>query len=480
MKRFHSTVPLVMCALALGACKERHADGDAGHAHGDGAAPAAQTPAMSNRVDIPAAVRSNLGITFATVERRNVASTLRVPGRFELQPSARREYRTMLPGRVEILVNQYQSVEQGTPLYRIDSPRWRDLQEQIAAAESALAQASAKLESMEPLRAAHRKHEESLTTKVALWTQRLEQLKTVRAAGGGSAKELAEVQGTLNATQAELAEIIEKDAELESRERELMAEAKGLRVRVDLLLESAAAYSGMSVADLLKPEAAVAARPVWRAMSALEVRSSGPGVVEALAASTGAMLDQTGLVLSTVRPGEVRFRAKALQSDLAKLRDGLKVLIVPPTGGAPASGSGLAASLTLGLVADADERTIDLLATPQGSGTSASWARAGVAGFMEVTLAGGSEELAIPLACVARDGVTPIIFRRDPANADKAIRLEADLGITDGRWVVVNSGVKQGDQIVLEGVYPLMLATSGSMPKGGHFHSDGTYHEGKD
>ena len=49
-------------------------------------------PAATNRIDIPAIVRRNLGITFATVEARNVARTIRVPGRFELSPEARREY----------------------------------------------------------------------------------------------------------------------------------------------------------------------------------------------------------------------------------------------------------------------------------------------------------------------------------------------------------------------------------------------------
>ena len=42
--------------------------------------------ADTNRIDIPATVRSNLGITFASVERRRVDSTIRVPGAFELQP----------------------------------------------------------------------------------------------------------------------------------------------------------------------------------------------------------------------------------------------------------------------------------------------------------------------------------------------------------------------------------------------------------
>jgi hypothetical protein len=97
-----------------------------------------------------------------------------------------------------------------------------------------------------------------------------------------------------------------------------------------------------------------------------------------------------------------------------------------------------------------------------------------------VTNGSGGEELAIPLRCVARDGARAIIFRRDPANPDKAIRMEADLGLDDGRWVVIRSGVAEGNEIVLDGVYQLMVATSGTITKGGHFHPDGTFHEGED
>ena len=75
-----------------------------------------------------------------------------------------------------------------------------------------------------------------------------------------------------------------------------------------------------------------------------------------------------------------------------------------------------------------------------------------------------------------RDGTKPIVFRRDPKDANKAIRLEADLGVDDGRWIVVKSGVKEGDEIVVAGNFQLMLATSGTAAKGGHFHSDGTFH----
>jgi len=86
-----------------------------GGAHDDHAAED-HTPAVTNRIDIPSSVRSNLGISFVRVERRQVQKTLRVPGRFEYQPSARREYRTPLPGRVDLLVDQYERVEAGAVL----------------------------------------------------------------------------------------------------------------------------------------------------------------------------------------------------------------------------------------------------------------------------------------------------------------------------------------------------------------------------
>jgi hypothetical protein len=41
---------------------------------------------------------------------------------------------------------------------------------------------------------------------------------------------------------------------------------------------------------------------------------------------------------------------------------------------------------------------------------------------------------------------------------------------------VVNSGVKEGDEVVLEGVYELKLAGGGKATGGGHFHADGTWH----
>jgi hypothetical protein len=46
--------------------------------------------------------------------------------------------------------------------------------------------------------------------------------------------------------------------------------------------------------------------------------------------------------------------------------------------------------------------------------------------------------------------------------------------------VQIESGVKPGDEVVLDGVYQLLAASSASVQKGGHFHADGTFHEGED
>ena len=109
-----------------------------------------------------------------------------------------------------------------------------------------------------------------------------------------------------------------------------------------------------------------------------------------------------------------------------------------------------------------------------------SWAKAGVSAQLEIITEETSvAQLAIPLAAVQQDGLDLIIFRRNPKKPNEAIRLEADLGLNDGRWVAVLSGLKDGDEVVLDGGFQLMLATSGSIQKGGHFHSDGTFHEGE-
>lgn len=451
----------------------------------------AESSAPSNRVEIPETVRRNLGITFSKVEARPVAQTIRVPGQFELQPEARREYRTMLAGRVELLVKQFDAVEPDQPLYRLSSTEWRELQEKLNEAESSMRQAEARTAAIGPLMAAHRKHEESLRTSVDLWEKRVEQLDQTRTSGVVTLDEYTAAQTTLAANRSGLAEVMEKEAELEGQRIETEAQLDAARSRIRLLLATASTVLGVDEEHLLKlcdpaphdsgshhhQGSASQPSPAWREIDVVEVRATRAGLVDRLELTNGSWATSGSLVLSTIEPDKLRFRAQGMQSDLGRLKDGLPALIVPPKSGSISLQDTMEGDLRIGLTADSQERTLDLLVVPQ---KMAAWARPGVSAHLEITAAGGQNEMAIPLSSVIQDGLAKIIFRRDPQNPDQAIRMEADLGIDDGRWVVINSGVREGDEVVLDGVYQLMIATSGSVEKGGHFHSDGTFHAGKD
>lgn len=446
----------------------------------------------TNRIAVPQSVRSNLGITFARVEYRPVAQTIRIPGRFDYVPEARREYRTMLDGRVEILVRQFDAVKPGMPMYRLSSPQWRELQEKLSDAESTIKQTEARVASIPLLIAAHRRHEEILEESISLWEERVAQLQASQGSGVVTANEVTNVQATLAEQRAELAEILEKEADLEGQIVAAQAEHDAAHGRFRLLIATASTLLGMDENELASPyklgehlhtgihrhEDPVERRQArWEQINEVTVSATGEGIIESLALTNGAWATGGALVVTVVDPRRLRFHAMAMQSDLGSLSEGLPAKIVPPRGGSLESQKSMEAILTIGMIADPQGRTVELVAVPK---EPAPWARAGIAAHLEVVTAGGQEELAVPLSCVIQDGLTKVFFRRDPNNPDQVIRMEADLGIDDGRWVVVESGVREGDEVVGDGVYQLMVATSGTIQKGGHFHADGTFHSEED
>ena len=459
---------LLLAILALQGC------GDSRPETADTFSDSAHTETPTNRVAIPSAVRANLGITFATVERRKIQDTLRAPGKFEYLPSAKREYRTMLSGKIELLVHQFEKVDQGTPLYRIDSPQWREMQQTIAGYVSTVQQLEAKMEMFHPLFLAHDQHEYSIKINVDMWEERIKKLEAIQAAGGGSLREFTSARAAYATARAELADLREKDAQLDASYAETVAALRAAKATVEIALESAASMLDIHIPDD-NPH-------WWREISSVEVAATTRGIVELLNVTNGSWADSQTNVLTVVQPDKLRFHASGLQSDLGVLRDGLQVNIVPPTptsaGNAVELQNTMHGTLQLGLNGDANDRTIDLYVTPD---SLSSWARPGVTAQLEIiTDSTRSPELSIPLSAVQQDGLTQIIFRRSPDNPNEAIRLEADLGLDDGRWIAILSGLADGDEVVLDGGFQLMLATSGSIQKGGHFHSDGTFHEAED
>lgn len=441
----------ILPLLFLCACVRQ--DGGAPASHADESA----SDAPTDRLELSSQVRSNLGITFAAVEVRSVADTIRIPGSFELEPRARSEYRMALDGRVQLLVDQYDRVEEGALLYRYQSPTWPELLHEIVTGEQAMATARAAI-------AVQEAWIEEVTTELGLLRERLAALR-------GADVKRADLEldaARLEARQPRLA------AELESA-RTALANAERTREHA---LHRAAIAADMTEAQLLEEvEVAGETVPRYSTIDWIEVRASSAGVVERLAATDRSFVESAQLVLSLVDPDRVRFHALALQADLPRLEEAESARIVPPGASGRDPNEGAEAELVITLEAHPMERTIGLFATPTAK---ASWIRPGVAAFLEVVVASEREDtLAIPRSSVVRDGLQHVFFRRNPAMPDEVIRVEADLGLSDGRWIAVHSGLMRGDQVVLDGVYELKLAMEqgGSTQQGGHFHADGSFHD---
>lgn len=515
----YNAIVSTLAALLISGCSNSAKPvAESKHDHGDEHhEPAAE---ITNRISIPEQVRRNLGITFAKVEMRRIASTLRMPGRFELTPSARRVYSAPLGGRVELLVHQYDKVSTGTPLFRLDSADWRKLQQEISDAQAVVKTTSASLVIAQAASsgafsaanlvgrrvAAGARHIDSLRQSLKVTEARLTQLENLQRAVGGKLSDLADARAKAAEIRAAITQAEEESADAE---RETMRQASeggsvfatsatleaGLHakraehdaalMRLRVALSSAASVLGVARDEIDRPTGTDSSKmPLWQATDSIEVRAISSGVVQTFDATGGAYVEATKPILTIADPEQVRFRAVGLQSDLERLRDGMEARIVPPAAEAahPAdrghAHTDIAGILSLGQEADPDQRSLDVIISLR---TRAHWALPGVAAYAEaVSDQGEDPAAAIPVGAILQDDLQKIFFRRDPEDPDKAIRMEADLGISDGNWVAVESGIKSGDEVVLGGAYQLKLAGGGKASKAGHFHADGTFHEGKD
>jgi len=227
-------------ALVCTGCNREPASEGTSHPQ---AASAQQAAPITNRVAIPETVRRNLGLTFAKVEMRAVAETIRVPGRFELLPDARREYRTMLGGRVELLVKQFQRVERGALLYQLDSLPWRELQQKLAEAQAEIGEGEKRVEMIGPMFEAHERRHKAIEDAVQILSERAARLEQGQFQGGVSAEEIGQVKTSLARARADLAEVLEKETDLAVRRAEVTSQLEAARVGFELLLNNAATLS---------------------------------------------------------------------------------------------------------------------------------------------------------------------------------------------------------------------------------------------
>lgn len=393
----------------------------------------------SNRIDIPPIVQRNLGITFAQVERLQVSKTQRLPGAFELQPLALKEYRLMLPGVVEFKVDHLQQVRRGDVLYHLRSVKWLEVQARVQSADATLQQKKSMLAAAE---------------------QRVKALQQSNFKRADLESSLIELN----------TEVVRQEIELE--------EAIQHATRILNLCIGSNNDNAWTPERFMQPvEETGVSKPYYSTIEKIEIRATDAGQVESLGVADGAFATEGDLILRVVDAENIRFRAVGLQSDLAKYQPGQSVQIVPFQSQDNDINEAIEATLGIGTEANPKRRTMVLYGFPD---ELKSWSRPGVSAFLEiVTDSSGGWTLAIPKSAIVKDGLTHVFFKRDPMNPNRAIRVEADMGVNDGRWMEIKSDIGPNDEVILNGAYELKLATqtSGASQKGGHFHADGSHHE---
>ncbi len=388
-------------------------------------------PPSSNRTPLPPVVRRNLGITFAKATYRPVQATIAIPGHFELLTSAQHHYPVPAAGRVTVNVEALDQVKKGQILLKLDAPAWRELQREMVEMQTS--------------------HEEA---QAQLFRARA----TRRVSGIGE----------------------KLDSVFAADEKAALAAVNSASERLDQLLAQAATLTGVTQKRL---RSITDGQPYWRKLDHIPIRAVDDGVVRQVDAASDTWVVEGTEVVHVVHPSDLRFRGKALQADLIDhLRDGQPAYILAPEGdGRSRRGDPITGHIRIGITGNPETRTVDVFIDLDKE-TARPWVRPQVGAMAEIVVAGDPdlEELAIPVRAVIQDGLETVFFRRAPDDPDSVIRTVADLGPDDGRWVTVYSGLGENDEVVVDGAYQLKLATTGQKVTTGHFHADGTFHEGED
>lgn len=200
----------------------------------------------------------------------------------------------------------------------------------------------------------------------------------------------------------------------------------------------------------------------------VSVRAPSDGVIEALPATDGAWLEVGAEVVRLVTPDALRLKALVSPAEIGRLADGQVCRT-----------DELEGELRIGL--EAEGGLIPVYAIFPSKVASA---RVGARGSFVCEADRGAEETwCVPRGAIVRTGLKSVVFTRDEHDADRFLAIEVTPGVSVGGLTAVRGlEVDDDTEVVVEGAYELKLALpqEGGAKSSGHFHADGTFHEGED
>ncbi|MBI4326112.1 MAG: efflux RND transporter periplasmic adaptor subunit [Chloroflexi bacterium] len=132
----------------------------------------------------------------------------------------------------------------------------------------------------------------------------------------------------------------------------------------------------------------------------------------------------------------------------------------------PITGDGTGRLVFVGIQVDAATRTVPLIYEVKNADNRL---RVGQSVNLFVETARAEDTLAIPSAAIVEEDGRPIAFVQ--VGGETFQKRDLTLGIRDGDWVQVLSGITEGERVVTKGAYAVRLASvSSAIPAHGHVH----------
>lgn len=195
----------------------------------------------------------------------------------------------------------------------------------------------------------------------------------------------------------------------------------------------------------------------------IEIKAPKSGLVEEILELNGTWLETGKSVLKLTDTSNIRFKGLVPADDAA----GLKESMTADVGGANGS-------VRLGIGSDDGLVPVYVVFGKAPNAVVGARDTATV-----ITGGGGDTETAVPDAAVVEIDLVKHVFVRDCRNKNRFIAVRVTTGGKSGGWTSV-TGLPDGHiDVVSKGAYQLKLAVSSSgKSAAGHFHADGTFHEG--
>lgn len=193
------------------------------------------------------------------------------------------------------------------------------------------------------------------------------------------------------------------------------------------------------------------------------LRATRDALVETFSARNGDWLDAGESALVTVRRKALHLKALVSAGDASRLSDRLKAKVGSFDG-----------EVRLGVGDDSGIVPVYILFDGDVD------AQAGERAEAVISVSGGGDaRTAVPSKCIVDIDLQPTVFVRDSGDPALFVAVPVTPVESSGGWTAVDGSLPVGAEVVSDGAYELKLAlSSGDGGSAGHFHADGTFHEG--